>query len=246
MTKGFTLVELLVSLTITLLIAAAVAQAVPSARAAFDRIPAHLELQQRGRIALDTMTQALRAAERVSVENPDEEGRYSELTVITPVANAAQGVLSIDQPKPAAALTLDVSPCPGVKDLCGFSAGVVAMISDGDGHFDVFIVTAVNAAQRKITPAAALSRAYAAGSRVIEVSQQTFGLARQADGSHSLVRVTAAGAVQPIADFVSSLAFTIAARQVGIELTADAQVSMGRRGLAARVFRTSITARNAS
>jgi prepilin-type N-terminal cleavage/methylation domain-containing protein len=241
---GFTLVELLVALTITLLVAGALAATAPAARAAFDRVPSELEMQQRGRVVIDVLTQALRAAERVSLGDLDEDGRSAELTVVTPIVNPAQGILSIDQAVPGGSMTLGVTACPSVKDLCGFVKGTVAIVTDGSGDYDVFIVASVDAAMRRITPADVLSRAYPAGSRVIEVEQNSFGLDEQADGSFALVRTTAAGAVQPIADAVLSLAFTVEGDRVDAQLTMRAATDDGARVASERVFRTSVEVRN--
>lgn len=243
--RGFTLVELLVAVTIALLLAGALAQAMPAARAAFERVPAQLDLHQRGRIAIETLTQALRAAERVVVAGPDENGGYAQLTAVIPAASPAQGVLSVDQGAPGAAITLHVDLCPSLADLCGFTAGTVAMISDRDGHFDVFIVAAVNSAERRLTADRVLSRAYPAGSIVLEVEEHTFGLDVQPDESYSLIRVTAAGAVQPIVDFIPALAFTFDGHVVGVQLTVEPATESGRRLVGERVFRTSVTLRNA-
>src|SRR5262249_14131616 len=155
--NGFSLVELLVAMTITVLIAGALAAAAPAARAAFDRVPAELDLEQRGRVAIDTLTRALRAAERISVSVPDGAGGYEQLTVVTPVESAAQGVLAVDQATPAASLTLAAWLCPNFRDVCGFTNGTAAMISNGQGGFDVFIVGATSAIQRQLTPSHALS-----------------------------------------------------------------------------------------
>src|SRR5689334_5117108 len=182
--NGFTLAELLVAMTITLLLAGALTAAAPAARAAFDRVPVELDLEQRGRIAIDTITRALRSAAHVAVSVPDDAGRFAELTAVVPVESAAQGVLAIDQASPAASLTLAAWRCPNIKDVCGFTSGAAAMISDGLGAFDVFIVGATNALQLQLTPSRALSRAYAAGSMLIEVEQHTFGLDQQPDGSY--------------------------------------------------------------
>src|SRR5689334_13988891 len=82
---GFTLIELLIAMTITMLIAGALAGVVQPARAAFDRVPAELELQQRGRTAIDVLSQALRA----SVSRLEGAGILEELTVAIPVHAAA-------------------------------------------------------------------------------------------------------------------------------------------------------------
>ena len=244
--RGFTLVELLVALTITLLITGALAHAMPAARAAFERVPAELDVRQRGRVAIDTLSAALRAADRVSVASPDDDGAYTQLTTVITAASPAQGMLSIDQAAPGASMTLGVDLCPGLQDLCGFLTGSVAMISDQDAHFDVFIVTAIDVPQRRLTPDRVLSRAYPAGSMVLEVEEHTFGLDLQPDDSYSLIRVTAAGAIQPIVDFIPALSFTIDGRHVGVRLTVQPVTESGRQLVGERVFRTSVSVRNVS
>ena len=77
------------------------------------------------------------------------------------------------------------------------------MIVDGLGHYDVFQVAATVAAARLLTPSRALSQSYPAGSAIVEVDEHTFRLGAQPDGSYALIRETAAGAIQPIVDFVA-------------------------------------------
>lgn len=261
---GFTLIELLIAMTITLVIAGAIAGVAPSARAAFDRVPAELDLQQRGRTAIDVLSQAIRSAGRnvgdllpaVSVAEPDESGTFTELTAIIPVANAAQGVLSGDQPGAGATMTLAIEQCPNLKEVCGFTPGTTAVIADGAGNYDVFAIAVTDAGARDLTPAAPLSRAYPAGSVVVEVDQLTFSLAPQPDGSYSLVRRTAAGAVQPIVDFVTALSFDVTGRdapagffrldQVDVSIGVEPPTAVLRTLMTDRVFRTSIRLRNAS
>lgn len=261
---GFTIIELLIAMTITLLVAGALAGVAPSARAAFDRVPAELDLQQRGRTAIDVLSQAIRSAGKnvgellptVSGSEPDASGAFTELTVIVPIADAAQGVLSDDQSGPGAAMTLATGHCPNVKDVCGFTSGTTAVIADGTGNYDVFSIAATNAGARRVTPASALSRSYPAGAVVVEVDRFTFSLALQPDGSQSLVRRTAAGAVQPIVDFVSALSFDVTGRDapagffrlehVAVSIRIEPPTDVLRRLITDRVFRTSIRLRNAS
>ena len=272
--RGFTVIELLLALAITLAIAGAIASEAPQARAAFDRVPSELDLQQRGRTAIDVLSQAVRAAGSsvvatslvgslsellpvVSVSDPDDSGTaFTSMTVILPVKDAAQGVLSADQASPGGSMTLATTPCPNVKDVCGFTAGAVAVVTDGQGHFDVFVVASTNPGARRLTPNGLLSHAYPADSVVVEVEQNTFSLAEQADGSYSLIRETAAGAVQPVVDSLSDLTFSVSGvevpagftmlRQVDVALTVRAPTELLQRVLADRVFRTSIRLRNAS
>ncbi|HUQ88225.1 MAG TPA: prepilin-type N-terminal cleavage/methylation domain-containing protein [Vicinamibacterales bacterium] len=272
-TNGFTLVELLVAMTITLLIAGALAGVAQPAREAFDRVPAELDLQQRGRTAIDALSQALRSSGKnvaatdllgslsdllptAFVSRPNGSGSFAELTVIAPVRDAAQGVLFADQAGAAAPITLATTHCPNVKDVCGFTPGATVLIADGSGHSDVFSVASTNAGARRLSPARALSRSYPVGSAVIEVDQSTFSLARQTDGSDSLIRRTAAGAVQPIVDFVTGLSFDVIGRdaaagffqleQVDVVIGVEPPTELLRRLMTGRIFRTSIRLRNAS
>ena len=272
--RGFTLIELLVVLGIIMSIAAVVAQLAPPARVAFDRVPADLDLQQRGRTAIDVLSQALRSAGRdvaantalgqlsellptVSVTDSAGAGSgFGTITVIAPMVEGAQGVLEADQGSPAAGITLAASPCPNVSDVCGFAPGTTAMIVGSDGAHEVFAIGATVAAARWLTPNHSLSRAYPAGSVVVEVEQDTFRLADQPNGSRSLIRETAAGAVQPIVDFVTDLSFDVQgenmpagffrSRQVDVSIRVQAHTESMRRLIRDRVFKTAIRLRNAS
>ena len=59
---GFSLIELLIALAIVTLLAGALAGVAEPARAVFDRVPAELDLQQRGRIAIDVISNELPSA----------------------------------------------------------------------------------------------------------------------------------------------------------------------------------------
>jgi prepilin-type N-terminal cleavage/methylation domain-containing protein len=272
--RGFSLIELLVALGIVMSIGAVAAQLVPTARVAFDRVPADLDLQQRGRTAVDVLSQALRSAGRnvaatttlgqlsellPTVYGSDPtgvEGMFRAITVVVPVVEGAQGVLNTDQTSPGALISLGTSPCPNFGDVCGFAPGTTAMIASGDGIHDVFVVGTTMAGARWLMPNHGLSRAYPAGSVIVEVDEHTFRLADQANGSMSLIRVTAVGAVQPIVDFVADLSFDVQGedtpagffrpRQVGVSIRMQAQTESTRRMLGDRVFKTAIRLRNAS
>jgi prepilin-type N-terminal cleavage/methylation domain-containing protein len=269
--RGFTIIELLVAMTITVLIAGAIAGVAPRARAAFDRVPADLDLQQRGRTGIDILSQAIRSAGNnvaatealgaladllptVSVSGEEEPGTFTELIVILPLPNPAQGTLDSDQPSPGSGMMLATAPCPNIDDVCGFSPGSTAVVANGAGQFDVFSIAATDAGTRQLTPARALSRSYPAGSVLVEADRFLFNLRQQPDGSYSLVRTTAAGAVQPIVDFVHGLGFEVTGRtvaagfyqieQVDVWLSVEAQSDTLRRVIPDRVFRTSVRLRN--
>ena len=192
---------------------------------------------------------ALRSAgaNGVSVADPETPGdAFATLTVMVPVVNGAQGILAADQSGPGAQLTLATTPCPNVTQLCGFNGGMTAVVADGSGPHDVFVVASITPGSRGLRADRNFSRSYPIGSAVIEIDQYTFRLASQSDGSFSLIRETAAGAIQPMVDFVTALSFTVTDHQVDFSVTVQAATEALRRVLADRVFRTSIRLRNAS
>lgn len=225
MNNGFSLVELLIALTICAVISASIAAVVPPARIAFEQTPAELDLQQRGRTAIDVIVRAVRAAGShviVSEElgplagvvpavipfDRDASGtRFVRLKVIAPRANAAQGILASHQTGSKGDLILSPTRCPAVPVVCGFAKDTTAVIADGSGRFDVFTIASAQALTERLTSARPLTPPYAAGSVVVEADVYTFQLEAQPDGSHALVRVTAGGAVQPIVDRVARLQF---------------------------------------
>lgn len=222
--RGFSLIELLVALTIVVLLVASIAVVVPAAHSAFELTPLELDLQQRSRTAIDVIANAIRTSggnavaaadfaplsrlvPRVVLSDQDADGRFTRLKVVAHHANAAQGVLDRDQAGPSGALSLAAARCPAAATACGFARDASALIADGTGRFDVFTVAAVDAATRRLTGRRSLSQAYPAGSFVLEVDADTFHLEAQPDGSRTLVRVTAGGAVQPVVDRVSAVWF---------------------------------------
>lgn len=239
---GFSVMELLVAMTITLSLAAALAQAVGPARAAFERVPAEADVQQRGRAATDLLAEAVRSAAEITLTDRDASGGYRSMSVMVPLVHGAQGILALDQATPGGTLSLDAVGCPDIKDVCGFTPGAVAGISDGIDS-EVFMVAAVHVGARRLTPDRAFARIYAAGSTVAEVDAATFRLAQQADGSRSLVRETAAGAIQPAVDFLGALTFSPHSDRIDIAVTVWPASDSLRGVMPERVFRSSIRRR---
>lgn len=262
--RGFTVIELLIATAIVLSIAGLLAQVVEPGRAAFDRVPAELDLQQRGRTVVEVITRAVRSAgadvaatgqlgtfaaivPAIALSDPDESGeRFAALTVLAPVVNGAQGTLEIDQGGAAASLTLATTTCPNVRDVCGFNPGMTAVIADGAGRHDVFIVASTIAGSRALIPDRLFSIAYPAGAAVVQIDRHHYALAAQSDGSFSLLRETAAGAGQPVVDYVSDLSFRSSGHAVDVAVTVQAANEALRRVITGRVFRTSIKWRSTS
>jgi prepilin-type N-terminal cleavage/methylation domain-containing protein len=225
--SGFSLVELLVALTICALVAATVGALIAPARAAFERAPVAIALQQRGRAALEAVAQVMRSAganvsasqdlgdladvvPAVILSDYDEDAnQFTRLLVIAPRLSASQGTLAQNQDGPSGSLTLAPAGCPNVSDVCGFLEDMPAVIADGTGRFDIFVVESTQSFSRRITAATMFDRPYPAGSVVVEADAFSFRL-----DDDAFVRETPAGAVQPVVDGVSAVFF----RPVGIDL----------------------------
>jgi hypothetical protein len=223
---------------VTMLLAGVAASTIAPARLAFDRVPAELDLQQRGRTAIDALSQVLRSAVAITIS-------HDTLIVLASVTNGARGVLAADQS--GAALMLATSPCAGVRDACGFVPGATAIIADGAGRYDVFVVAAANAGVQMLTADHAFPHPYPAGSAIVAIDRYAYRLASQADGSLSLIRETSAGAIQPMVDFVRGWSFGIDGSRVELSLRVSATTPIrGQVTVADRVFRTSVQLRNVS
>lgn len=266
--RGFSLVELLVALTVCALLSGAIAAAAPPARALFDATPEILDLQQRERTAADVLVRALRSAAviratdpegtaalpapAVSLLDPDPDNdRFHALRVIT-ISGPGRGVLAADQATPSSALMLwsDLQ-CPAAGDVCGFTKGQAAAIVDIDGRFDVFTVASVNKSANSLTASRAFSRVYPTGAALFAVSADTYSLDEQPDGSFTLVRETAAGAIQPIVDAVAELEVTGTHRggvltRVDLFIRLGGRSSQPNRRVTDRARRLSVSLRNPS
>lgn len=240
--RGFALLELLIATAIATLVAAAIAAMVPSLQAFFEQAPAAIDLQQRGRTAIDAIAVAVRAADHVTPFDPDAHGHFRQLRTIAPKPDAAQGVVAEDQAGAGGELWLSAARCPWVADVCGFVRGSVARITDGAGRFDVFTVGAIDVASRGITPRHPFDAPYAADATLVEVDAYTFRLDPQPDGSSALVRETASGAVQPLVDRISELRFEPSIDGRGIDVTVTLQSHRSQAAESAR--RLAVVARN--
>lgn len=266
--KGFSLVELLVALAVCALLSGAIAAVSPQARAAFEATPEALDVQQRERTVADVLTRALRSAallvarrvdgsegERgpaVTLLDPDEQDQQFHAIHVITIAGAGRGVLEFAQAGPSGSLRLKTgATCPSTADVCGFAKGTAVAIVDVDGRVEVFTVKTLNKTTRTLSPSRALSGAYPAGAAVFEVAANTYYLEEQADASFTLVRETAAGAVQPMVDFVAALNFgewrsSGQLTRVDITVRLDARSAVPSRRVPDRIRHLSVTLRNPS
>jgi len=265
---GFSLIELLVALTVCALLSGAIAAAAPPARALFDATPEILDVQQRERTVADVLARSLRsaaviratdvdgvagpAARAVALLDPDEDEEWFHAVQVIALSGPGRGVLAEDQATPTSALVLRTgAACPAAGEVCGFTTGMAAAIVDQEGRFDVFTIASVSKGAHSLTAARALDRAYPAGSALFAVSADTYYLDEQPDGSSSLVRETAAGAVQPIVDFVAELNLAGTYRdgqltRVDLMVRVGARTTLPRRAVPGRTSRLAVALRNPS
>lgn len=265
---GFSLVELLVALTVCALLSGAMAAVAPQARTAFEATPEALDLQQRERTAAGALARALRSAALITATrddgspgealpgvtllDPDDDGVRFHAFRVMAVAGQGRGVLDVDQASPSGSLKLtpDVD-CPSAGDVCGFSKGASAIVAGVDSRFDVFTVASTNNGTHALIASRAFGAAYPAGSVVMEVSADTYRLDPQADGSSTLVRETAAGAVQPIVDDVSELSIEEwrpgdVLKRLDLAVRLGARSALPRRRVPGRTLHLSVSLRNPS
>jgi hypothetical protein len=163
----------------------------------------------------------VRGADRVVLmDETADPGKFRQLMTVAPAVNAARATVAYDQLGAGGDLFLAAAPCPSAPEVCGFARGSSAMIAGAGGAFDVFTVGSVDAGTRSLSPRRSFSRPYTADASIVEVDACTFRLDPQPDGSLTLVRQTAGGAVQPIADRVSEVRFAhvFEGRGVDVEL----------------------------
>jgi prepilin-type N-terminal cleavage/methylation domain-containing protein len=238
--RGFTLVELLIALVVGLGVAGGALLLAGAARSAITVEPVATDTVRRLHAGVDAIAAAIAGAGGERGIGTDsgtiwsglpalrlitaEGDRFTGL-VATRVVQGGRGRLVEDQPGPGAPLTLSQAAglCPVIQVVCGFRDGDVAVVFDGRGHFDVFIVDSV--ASPRLTPRAPLGEAYRAGAWVVEVRQERLVLVPQPDGSQILTRLTAAGAREPMVDGVVELTFRAMGRAAppGVYTTATAQ-----------------------
>ncbi len=234
---GFGVVELLISTTLMLLVMAAVFDAVHPAHGAFRAEPEAMDLQQRLRVATDTLSRELAAAGggphhgapsgplndwfaavlpfRQGRRQPDapETFRTDAITVLRVAPGAAQ--TTIAQPLSAytgpVQVNLDAG-CPVGDPVCGFKPGMDVLVFDDTGSYDTFSISSLQGFTVNLDHNMRdSSKVYAPNvSRIVEASSRTYFL--KADAANDMFRLEqydgAGGSDVPVVDHVAALSFT--------------------------------------
>ena len=203
--RGFSLLEAVIATALTLTVVAGVFAMMHPAQGAFATEPEVADMQQRLRVAVDTLTRDLTTAGtgayigshagplihyfppvlpfRQGESGDDAVGtfRTDTITIISVPATSAQTTLGADLMPAELTLQAAVEPgCPVGTNLCGFTAGTTVLVYDDTGNFDAFTIATVtdSAAQLTLTarPADSTTTIYKAGSKVVEARLHTYYL----------------------------------------------------------------------
>ncbi len=221
-----TLAEALISLLLTFVVTStALALATPAARASLIQ-PEAMDVQQRARVAAETIARDVAAAGVGVYEGPStglaslpgvlprqlgvtgdspDVARADAITILSVPSTGAQTTLAAAISPASQTLSVNNPPNCGGRALCGLAAGADVLVADAAGHFDIFRITSVAGAVAALRlHGQMLGVTYPVGSTATEVVSRTYSLdaatrvLRQYDGDLS---------DQPAADHISSLTF---------------------------------------
>jgi hypothetical protein len=234
---GFTLLEVTIAMGLTMAVTASIFATMHPAHGAFMTEPEAADMQQRLRVAVDTLTMDLMVAGAGSYLGaqagslvhhfapvlpfrpgaPDDDaagtGRTDVITLISVPSTAAQTTLVADLPPADLTMQVAAEPgCPAGLNLCSFAAGITVLVYDSRGNFDAFTLMDVAdaAAQLTVARSAALTGSpYIAGSTVVEARVHTYFLKTDIPTqTFQLMRDDGSGnAAVPVVDHIVGLAF---------------------------------------
>jgi prepilin-type N-terminal cleavage/methylation domain-containing protein len=228
---GFTLIETLVATALMLVVTGAMFSLVDPRTALAGALPEATDMQQRARVAADTLWRDLLAAgagldlgpdagplvsflppivpRRMGLSGADASGvvRADAITLTWALGGAAQTTTSAAIAPALPALMVNTLPgCPVGDPLCGLAEGSDALVFDDHAHFDVFRIGRVQGGTAELRlhdPGA--SFAYPPGARVASVSTRTYYL----DAANHQLRMNDGYLTDaPVVDNVVALAFS--------------------------------------
>ena len=191
---GYTLIELLVAAALMLLLTAITCHVLVEVRATIDVGAGRADVQQRARVALDTLSVRIRSAGAGSARSstpfrlmywgpPLSPGRpggsasefSTAVTAFEALPSVPPATLAFDVP--AGTATLDFDYTAGCPPPCGFFDRMTVLVADGVGDFDLFVLTTINgssATVRRLDLGTGAS--YARGSPAVPVDVHAYYL----------------------------------------------------------------------
>ena len=168
---GFSLIELTIAMAVMLTVTASIFSLMNPAQGTFSAQPEVSDMQQRLRVATDTLSKDLVMTgggayqgsmggslgnyfasvlpRRVGSTNEDGPTVFKTdtITLIYVPPTIAQTTLAVHGPSlNSAEIGVNAEPgCPVGDDLCGFKTGMTVMMYDASGNYDIFTITNVQA-----------------------------------------------------------------------------------------------------
>ena len=195
---GFTLIEMLVAMAIMLTVTAAVFTALNPSQGILQSQSEILDMQQRLRVGVDTLTHDLmvagagaylgsqsgslvgffapilpaRRGNLASIDDGPGAYRTNAITLLYVPSTSAQTTTFSAMTNAWSNLTVNSEPgCPATTPLCDFTTGTEAVVYDTTGAFDAFTVSGVvnDLLQLEHAQQANLSNAYPAGATIAQI-----------------------------------------------------------------------------
>ncbi len=229
---GFSLVEMLVSVSIMLAVTAGIFSLLNPAHGTYQSQPEVADMQQRMRVGADMLFKDLVMAGagsymgtqagslvyffapvlpfRLGLINQDPPGTFKTdtITLLFVPTTVAQTTIAQPMPQTSAELKVNNEPgCPVNDPLCGFTVGMTVLIYDNTGSYDTFTLTAIQSSalhlQHNLND---FSQVYS-NSPPAKITQiDAFTYYRNA-ATNQLIRYDDSSTETPIADNVVGLTF---------------------------------------
>lgn len=234
---GFSLLEVTTAMGIMMIVTAGVFSLMHPAHGAFAAQPEVADLQQRLRVAVDTLSRDLIIAGagaslgaqagplvssfapvlpfRQGATNDDPPGTFAtdRITLISVPSTAAQARLTTDFTPASPALQVAAeSSCSQHVNLCAFAKDMPVLVYDDQGSYDLFTITSVVDGLMQLTvnkPADAVDATFLAGATVVEAASHTYYVKTDATtGLSQLMHYDGTrNADVPVVDHLVGLAF---------------------------------------
>jgi hypothetical protein len=232
--SGFTLAEALVSTAIMLAVLGGLFSVLNPAQGSFQAQPEVSDMQQRLRVAVDTLNKDLIMAGagtyagsaagalsnflapilpyRVGTLNPDPPGtfRTDTITLLYVPQTASQTTVQSLMPGTSEEIKVYAEPqCPPSEQLCGFTEGMSLIIFDESGSWNTFVITNVqdNAGHLQ-RHGPDFQKPYGSGAWVTQVVSHTFYLkSDDAAQTYQLMLYDGGTTDMPVIDNVVGLSF---------------------------------------
>jgi prepilin-type N-terminal cleavage/methylation domain-containing protein len=202
---GFSLLEVLVATAIMLTVTGAVFTILNPAQGMFQAQPEVIDIQQRLRVGVDTLTRDLIMAGAGAYSGtqsgslsgffapiqPSRQGNLAiyddgpgayktdAITIFYVPSTFSQTTITSSMPVSSAELKVADEPgCPSGQQLCGFSPGMNVIIYDETGAYDSMTITQVqdSAGHLQHNQQGDLSKSYDSGAKIVQVQEHIYFL----------------------------------------------------------------------